>query len=158
MIFFIKGFFHEHRGLTKSRRTTGTFFSSTLSLPPAHEHSGIYLQLCMWEDYHIFLIPPLVFTRLLLDEICHLIELAFGWMMMWCYFCLFAQWFDSRFLLPQFYTGNRHIFLKLFGVLCHAYSTSFSWINFSILRKFLKTTWFATARGPFSEACLFCNL
>ena len=42
------------------------FFHSTLSLPPA---SDIYLQLCMWDDYHIFLIAPLVFTRLLLDEI-----------------------------------------------------------------------------------------
>ena len=42
------------------------FFHSTLSLPPA---SDIYLQPCMWDDYHIFLIAPLVFTRLLLDEI-----------------------------------------------------------------------------------------
>ena len=47
----------------------GTIFYFTLPLPPAHEHSGIYLQLCMWDDYHIFLIATLVFTRLLLDEI-----------------------------------------------------------------------------------------
>ena len=97
--FFIKAFFRGHWGLTKSRRRKGTFFSSTLSLPPAHEHSGIYVQLCMWENYHIFLIPPLVFTRLLLDEICRLIELAFDWLTMWCYFCLFTRWFDSRFLI-----------------------------------------------------------
>ena len=39
--------------------------------------------LCMWDDYYIFLIAPLVFTRLLLDEIYHLIELPFDWLMMW---------------------------------------------------------------------------
>ena len=53
---------------------------STLQLPPAHEHSDIYLQLCTWDDYHIFLIATLVFTRLLLDEIYHLIELPFEWL------------------------------------------------------------------------------
>ena len=55
---------------------------STLPLPPAHKHSDIYLQLWTWDDYHIFLIATLVFTRLLLDEIYHLIELLFGWLMM----------------------------------------------------------------------------
>ena len=34
----------------------------------------------MWDDYHIFLIATLVFTRLLLDEIYHLIELPFEWL------------------------------------------------------------------------------
>ena len=52
---------------------------STLPLPPAHEHWGIYLQLCLWDDYHVFLIATLVFTRLLLDEIYRLIELLFEW-------------------------------------------------------------------------------
>ena len=45
-----------------------TIFYFTLPLPPAHKHSDIYLQLCMWDGYHIFLIATLVFTRLLLDE------------------------------------------------------------------------------------------
>ena len=45
-----------------------TIFYYTLPLPSAHKHSDIYLQLCMWDDYHIFLIATLVFTRLLLDE------------------------------------------------------------------------------------------
>ena len=31
----------------------------------------------MWDDYHIFLIALLVFTTLLLDEICLFIELPF---------------------------------------------------------------------------------
>ena len=60
-----------------SKGREGTIFYYTLPLPLAHEHSDIYLQLCMWIDYHIFLIAPLVFTRLLPHEIYHLIELPF---------------------------------------------------------------------------------
>ena len=63
-----------------SRGSEGTIFYSTLPLPPAHEHWNIYLQLSMWDDYHVFLIATLVFTRLLLDEIYHLIELPFEWL------------------------------------------------------------------------------
>ena len=55
----------------------GTFFYSTL-LPPTCEVSGIYLQLCMWDDYHMFLITMLVVTRLLLNEIYHLKEKTMG--------------------------------------------------------------------------------
>ena len=61
-------------------------FYCTLPLPPIHKYLDIYLQLCMWDDYHIFLIAPLIFTRLLLDELYHLIELPFHWLMMWYYF------------------------------------------------------------------------
>ena len=46
-------------------RGEGTIFYSTLPLPLAHEHSDIYLQLCAWDGYHIFLVATLVFTRLL---------------------------------------------------------------------------------------------
>ena len=42
---------------------------SFLPLYHFHKYSDIYLQLCTSEDYHIFLIATLVFTRLLLDEI-----------------------------------------------------------------------------------------
>ena len=52
-----------------SRRREGTIFYSTLQLPTVHEHSDIYLHLCMRDDYHIFLIAPLVFTGLLLHLI-----------------------------------------------------------------------------------------
>ena len=80
-LFFLLGFsFTETDDSQDSRGREGTIFYSTLPLPPAHEHSDIYLQLCMWDDYHIFLIAPLVFTRLLLDEIYHLIELLFDWL------------------------------------------------------------------------------
>ena len=57
-----------------------TIFNSTLSLQPAQEDSDIYLQLYMWNDYHLFLIATFVFTRVLIDEIYHLIELPFGWL------------------------------------------------------------------------------
>ena len=60
-----------------SRGRERTIFYSTLPLPPAHDHWDIHLQLCMWDDYHVFLIATPVFTRLLIDEIYHLIELPF---------------------------------------------------------------------------------
>ena len=79
--FFLSGFsFTDTDDSQDSRGREGTIFYSTLPLPPAHEHSDIYLQLCMWDDYHVFLIAALVFTRLLLDEIYHLIELPFDWL------------------------------------------------------------------------------
>ena len=34
----------------------------------------------MWDDYHVFLIATLVFTRLILNEIYHIIELPFEWL------------------------------------------------------------------------------
>ena len=66
--FFLSGFSLADTDNSQDSRGKegGIFF---LPLPPAHEHSDIYLQLCMWDDYHIFLIATLVFTRLLLDEI-----------------------------------------------------------------------------------------
>ena len=79
--FFLSGFsFIDTEDSQDSRGREGTIFYSTLPLPPAHKHWDIYLQLCMWDDYHIFLIATLVFTRLLLDEIYHLIELPFEWL------------------------------------------------------------------------------
>ena len=79
--FFLSGFsFTDTDDSQDSRGREGTFFYSTLPLPPGHEHSDIYLQLCMWDDYHVFSVAKLVFTRLLPDEICHLIELLFEWL------------------------------------------------------------------------------
>ena len=97
--FFLSGFsITDTDDSQDSRGMEGTFFYSTLPLPPAHEHSDIYLQLCMWDDYHVFLIATLVFTRLLLDEMYHLIELPSDWLMLHWVFCLFAWWFDSNFV------------------------------------------------------------
>ena len=78
--FSIRVFFTDTGDSQDSRGREGTIFYSTLPLPPAHEHWHIYLQLCMWDDYHVFLIATLVFARLLLDEIYHLIELPFEWL------------------------------------------------------------------------------
>ena len=81
LIFFLSGFsFTDTDDSQYSKGTEGTIFYFTLPLPPAHEYWEIYLQLCMWDDYHVFLIATLVFTRLLLDEIYHLIELPFEWL------------------------------------------------------------------------------
>ena len=75
--FFLSVFSFTDRWFTEQQRTT---FRSTLPLPPAHKHWNIYLQLCMWDDYHVFLIATFVFTRLLLDEIYHHIRLPFDWL------------------------------------------------------------------------------
>ena len=78
--FSIRVFFHRHRQLTGQQGKGGAIFYSTLPLPPAYEHWNIYLQLCIWDDYHVFLIVTLVFIRLLLNELYHLIELPFDWL------------------------------------------------------------------------------
>ena len=85
----------------------GTIFYFTLPLPPAHEHSGIYLQLCMWDDYHIFLIATLAFTRLILDEILPPYRITI-WLIDDAnfFFSLFTRWFDTRFLLQQSWYGK----------------------------------------------------
>ena len=81
-IFFLSGnSFTDIDNSQDSKRREGSIFCSTLPLSPTHKHSDIYLQLCTWDDYHIFLITTLVFTRLLLD-IYHLIELLFDLLMM----------------------------------------------------------------------------
>ena len=78
--FSIRIFFTDTGNSQDSRGRDGTIFYSTLPLPPTHKHWDIYLQLCMLDVYHVFLIATLVFTRLLLDEIYHLIELPFEWL------------------------------------------------------------------------------
>ena len=84
---------------------------SFLLLPPAYEHSAIYLQLCMWDDYHLFLIASFVTIRLLLDEFYHLIELLF-WLTddaMLVSVCLL----DSRFLLQYFVIWSKWIWTPI---------------------------------------------
>ena len=88
-----------------------TMFCSSLPLPPANEHSDIYLQLFMWNDYHVFLIAPLVTTRLLINEIYHLFVLPFDWLMRQCYF-LFTWWLNPMLLLQQLETENWWIWTR----------------------------------------------
>ena len=42
---------------------------------------AIYLQLYLWDDYHMFLVTLLVTNRLLLNEIYHSVNLPFDWFM-----------------------------------------------------------------------------
>ena len=76
------------------------FFQGHWQLGQQGKGGDIYLQLCMWDDYHIFLIASLVFTRLLLNEIYHLIELPF-WLIddVALSVCLFMWWFYSSFFV-----------------------------------------------------------
>ena len=67
-------FFPIHWRLTGQQRKWGDHLYSSLLFPPAHKYSGIYLQLYIWDDYHVFSNTLLVATRLLPDEIYHLIE------------------------------------------------------------------------------------
>ena len=84
IFFFLSGFsFTDTDNSQDNRGRKGTFLYSSLPLPAAHKHSDIYVQLYTWDNYHIFLIATLVFTRLLLGEIYHLIELLFDWLIMW---------------------------------------------------------------------------
>ena len=55
LFIFLSGFsFTDNDNLQDSGGREGTIFYSTLPLPPTHKHSNIYLQLCMWDDYHFF--------------------------------------------------------------------------------------------------------
>ena len=111
---FLSGFsFINTDDSQDSRGRKGTIFYSSLPLPPAHEHWDIYLQLCMWGGYHVFLIATLVFTRLLLDEIYHLIELPFDWLIDDAIFvCLLDELFLG-FLLQQFDMENWWIWTRM---------------------------------------------
>ena len=112
LFFFLSGFSFTDTDDSQdsSRGREGEIFYSTLPLPPAHEHWDIYLQLCMWDDYHVFLIATLVFTRLLLDEIYR----TTIWVIYWWYnVFLFTWWIDTRFLLQRFDIGNRWIWARM---------------------------------------------
>ena len=113
LYFFLSGFsFTDTDDSQNSRGKEVTIFYS-------HEHSKIYLQLCMWDDYHIFLIATLVFTRLLLDEIYQFIELLFDWLidwlMMWLLVDVILGFFYSLFDTGKAMGSNlhRHITLVL---------------------------------------------
>ena len=82
-LFFSFSFLSEFSSQTlkinkTARKGRGTSFIPPF--PPAHYHWDIYLQLCMWDYYYVFLIATLVLTKLLIDEIYHLIKLPFQWL------------------------------------------------------------------------------
>ena len=85
--FSIRIFFHGHWRLTGQQGKGGDYllFHSTTS---TRSRTCRYLLATLHVRWlsHIF-VAPFVFTRLLLVEIYHLIELPFDWLMMWHY-CL----------------------------------------------------------------------
>ena len=113
IFFSIRLFFTDTDDSQNSRGREETIFYSTLPLPSAHEHWDIYLQLCMWDDYHVFLIATLVFTRLLLDEIYHLIELPFEWLIDDAMFVCLLDELMLSFFLQRFDIANRWIWTRI---------------------------------------------
>ena len=105
--FSIRVFFFDTDDSQDSKAREGTIVCSTLSLPPAHKHWDIYLQLCMWDDYHVILIATLVFIRLLLDEIYHLIELPFDRLIDDAMFVWLHDELILSFCYSDFDIGNR---------------------------------------------------
>ena len=104
--FFLNGCL-QRRNLQIIAKLDRNNIYSTLPLLPAHEHSNIYMQFCMWDDYHVFLITTLVFTRLVLDDIYLLLELPFDWLMMQCLFVsLMMSFWVSCYSKPTRETGG----------------------------------------------------
>ena len=90
--FFLSGF--SFTDTDNSQQGKGGYH---LPLPPAHEHSDNYLQLCTWDDYHIFLIASPVFTRLLCYSMRFTTVSNYYLIDVMLTFVLFACWFDFRF-------------------------------------------------------------
>ena len=70
-IFFYQGFLLQTLTIHMTAREEGGQSSYR------SEHSDICFQLCIWNDYLVFFIVSQIITRLLLDELNHLCELAF---------------------------------------------------------------------------------
>ena len=111
-IFFLSRyfFFHMHWRFTAQQGKGADHLYSSPPLPPAHEHSDIYLQLLMWDGYHLFSITSLATARLLRDTSLLNYHLINWW---WnVNLCFFAWGSDSRFLLQQLGTGNHNAWGK----------------------------------------------
>ena len=83
IFFFLSGFSFTDNG--DSQDSMGpSFFTSTTSV--YLQTFRYFLELWMWDDYHIFLIASLANIKLLLNEIYCLGELPFDWLIMACWF------------------------------------------------------------------------
>ena len=136
--FSIRVFFPDPDDSQDNRTREGTIVYSTLPLPSALEHSDIYLQLCMWDDYHIFLIVRLVFIRRLLDEIYHLIELPLDWLINDAVFVCLIDELILSFCYSNFDIGNWWTFTSSFTLVLQAnrltkcVSVALTWFKFGI--------------------------
>ena len=112
--FFLSGFsFTDIDNSQDSGGREGTIVYFTLPLLPAHEHSDIYLQLCMWGEYHVFVVATLVFTRLLLDEIYQLMELPLDWSNDDAIFVCLLDELILGFCYSDFDIGNRWLWTRI---------------------------------------------
>ena len=106
--FSIRVFFADTNDSQDSRGKEGTIFYFILPLPPADEHWDIYLELCIWDNYHLLLIATLIYqTATWWDLPPYRITIwVADW---WSNVCLFTWWIDTRFLLQRFDIGNQWI-------------------------------------------------
>ena len=98
--FFLSGFpFTDTDDSQDSKGREGTFWDLFLFDSTTSTRSRTFRHL--FATLHVRWLSnifnrPLLFTWLLLDEICHLIELPFDWLMMWCWilFVYLMIWFS----------------------------------------------------------------
>ena len=102
IFFSIRFFFRRYWRFTGQHGKWGEYFYSSLSLPPAHEHSEMYLQLNMWVGYNVFFYSH----RLYLPDCFWMrfttLELSFDSLMREAFVCL-------RFNSRSFITVNWHM-------------------------------------------------
>ena len=105
---FIRVFFTNTYDSQDSRGRERTIFFSTLPLPPAYEQWDIYLQLCMWDDYHIYSHMTITYDYHIYNRNACVYQIATRWDLppyritiwvidWWCNVCLFTWWIDTRF-------------------------------------------------------------
>ena len=90
--FSFKVFFYRHWQFTGQQGKGGDhlLFHSTTSTQS--KHWDIYLKLCMWDEYHAFLIATLVFRFTILTNY-YLIDWLIDWLMMQHLFAYLINWF-----------------------------------------------------------------
>ena len=67
----------------------------------------------MRDDYHVFLVATLVFTRMLLVEIYHLVELPFDWLIDDAMFVCLVDELIPGICYSDFEMGDRWIWIRI---------------------------------------------
>ena len=83
--FFLYSFSFANNGDSQNSRERKGTSLITVPFSPTHKHSDIYLQLCIWDFYLVFVMAVHVITRLLL------LELVFNWMLNAFFFSLLCE-------------------------------------------------------------------
>ena len=100
----------------------------------------------MGDDFHVFLIATLVFTRLLLNGILPPYWITIWVIDWWCNVCLFTGWIGTRYLLQRFDIGNRWIWTRINYRLCIT-SEPTNKVCLSPLKKMHKKLYLPLKRG-----------